>query len=438
MHDTIAAVSTPTGGALAVVRVCGPDARRILTRIFSGSPEPRRVSYGRLTWQGELIDMVTAVFFQGPASFTGEDMVEITTHGGQAVVQRALNAVLAAGARPAEPGEFTRRAFLNGKLDLAQAEAVMDLINAQSQRSAQSAAEQLSGTIGRRIQSISERLVDALAGVNAAIDYPEELDEDVFSALPQQLQSARSALGELIQNGLRGKVLREGARVVLVGRPNVGKSSLYNALLGNDRAIVTEYAGTTRDVLMEQTQFHGLPIQLYDTAGFRFTQDPVERIGVERGQTALEQADFVLLVLDASRPLEEQDFDLIRQTRGKPRAAALNKTDLPAVVTPQQTQALGLLPMPVSAVTGQGLDELCRYISDQILPDAFPVCITNARHIQALEQACACLDSALLAMEPDCVATDLSQALEQLFSITGQTVTETVIDRIFQRFCVGK
>ncbi|NLF34754.1 MAG: GTP-binding protein, partial [Clostridiales bacterium] len=262
--------------------------------------------------------------------------------------------------------------------------------------------------------------------------------EDVFSGLPETLSRACAELEELIQNGLRARVVREGAKVVLVGRPNAGKSSLYNALLGQDRAIVTQYPGTTRDVLTEPTQFLGLPVLLTDTAGLRPTHEPVERIGVERAQAALEQAEFLLLVLDSSQALAPEDVALIEETDGRPRLGVLAKADLPPALDEEELAVLGLPSLRVSAVTGLGLPALCRRVAEQLLPEDYPVWITNARHIQALERAREALGSALSSREPDCVATDLTAALAELYSITGQSVSEEVIARIFRRFCVGK
>lgn len=438
MFDTIAATATPVGGALAVLRVSGPAARQILAALFSGSIAPRRVGYGDLRFEGQLLDRATAVFYPGPASFTGEDMAEFIVHGGQAVVRRVLDAILHCGARPADAGEFTRRAFLNGKLDLTEAEAVMDLISAQSLRAAESAAEQLAGSVSRRVNAILDPLVDALAGLNAAIDYPDELEEDVVCALPRTLADAAAAIAALTEDALRARVLREGARVVLAGPPNAGKSALYNALLGEDRAIVTEHAGTTRDLLPAQTQFQGLPVTLIDTAGLGEADDPIEAIGMGRAQDALAQADLVLLTFDASAPLDTQDAALLEATRDRPRLIVLNKTDLPPVLSPAQFEDQPGGVLYVSALLHQGLEELKQAAAELILPQEHPALVTNARHIQALEQAQAALQSAQAAREPDCIATDLTEAVEHLAGITGRSAAAETMDRIFERFCVGK
>ena len=439
MQDTILALSTPVGGALAVLRLSGPKTKQILERVFSGGAEHRLVRYGKLSDEGGMIDRVTCVYFAAPQSYTGEDMAEITTHGGQAVVRRAMAALVAAGSRMAGPGELTRRAFVNGKLDLAQAEAVMDLIDASAERGARAAAEQLEGSVSRRVNAIAESLLDALSGINAAIDYPDELEEDVTSALPKTLALARAELQELIEGGLRGRVVREGARLVLHGRTNAGKSSLMNALLGRERAIVTQYEGTTRDVLYEQTEFFGLPVVLTDTAGVRETADPVEGVGVKLARDAAGRADLLLLTFDCSRALDEQDERLLEETKRLPRIALLSKSDLaPQLGTEELQERTGLEVFVVSATTGDGVDELKRAVAERLLPQEEQPLVTNARHIEALLNAKAALESAQSAQDLDCMATDIRTALIALNSITGREVDEAVLDRIFSRFCVGK
>ncbi|MEL7609226.1 MAG: tRNA uridine-5-carboxymethylaminomethyl(34) synthesis GTPase MnmE [Bacillota bacterium] len=439
MQDTILALSTPVGGALAVVRLSGPKTKEILGRVFSGSAEHRAVNYGKLSDEDGMIDRVTCVYYAAPQSYTGEDMAEITTHGGQAVVRRAMAALLAAGARMAGPGELTRRAFINGKLDLTQAEAVMDLIDASAERGARAAAEQLEGSVSRSVNAVADALLDALSGINAAIDYPDELEEDVTSALPATLSRAKSELREMIEGGLRGRVVREGARLVLLGRTNAGKSSLMNALLGRERAIVTQYEGTTRDVLYEETEFSGLPVVLTDTAGLRETLDPVEGIGVSLARDAAKRADLLLLTFDCSRALDEQDAKLLEETKHLPRVALLSKSDLPPVLSAEELFArTGLEVFVVSAATGDGVNELKRAVAERLLPEEEQPLVTNARHIEALLDAKNALEGALVAQDLDCMATDIRAALIALNSITGHEVDEAVLERIFSRFCVGK
>lgn len=433
-EDTIYAPSTAIGGAIAVLRVSGPRAKetaRILDRGFAS--EPGMMRFVRVQDDKEPIDDAMAVYFSAPASYTGEDMVEIDCHGGHQTVQRILGLLSGLGFRPAEGGEFTRRAFLNGKMDLAQAEAVMDIITADAEQSRKAALNQLHGSVSRAIHDVEDVLLDALSGIDAAIDYPEEAEEDCIARLPEQLGAGRSKAERLLADGRRGRVLRDGLRVVILGRPNTGKSSLMNALAGFERAIVTDIAGTTRDVLDERLSFDGVPVRLIDTAGIREATDRAEQIGVDRALDEMRRADVQLVLLDGSSPLTAEDKTLIETTEnGIPRILVVNKCDLP-----RQTDYAGAI--SISAKTGQGLEELKREVLRLAAPqDADCNAITNERHLHALEQACAALCSAEQAEELDCKATDIRAALQALGSITGTDVDATVIDRIFERFCVGK
>lgn len=433
-EDTIYAPSTAIGGAIAVLRVSGPRAKetaRIFDRGFAS--EPGMMRFVRVQDDKEPIDDAMAVYFSAPASYTGEDMVEIDCHGGHQTVQRILGLLSGLGFRPAEGGEFTRRAFLNGKMDLAQAEAVMDIITADAEQSRKAALNQLHGSVSRAIHDVEDVLLDALSGIDAAIDYPEEAEEDCIARLPEQLGAGRSKAERLLADGRRGRVLRDGLRVVILGRPNTGKSSLMNALAGFERAIVTDIAGTTRDVLDERLSFDGVPVRLIDTAGIREATDRAEQIGVDRALDEMRRADVQLVLLDGSAPLTAEDETLIETTEnGIPRILVVNKCDLP-----RQTDYAGTI--SISAKTGQGLEELKREVLRLAAPqDADCNAITNERHLHALEQACAALCSAEQAEELDCKATDIRAALQALGSITGTDVDATVIDRIFERFCVGK
>lgn len=433
-EDTIYAPSTAIGGAIAVLRVSGPRAKetaRIFDRGFAS--EPGMMRFVRVQDDKEPIDDAMAVYFSAPASYTGEDMVEIDCHGGHQTVQRILGLLSGLGFRPAEGGEFTRRAFLNGKMDLAQAEAVMDIITADAEQSRKAALNQLHGSVSRAIHDVEDVLLDALSGIDAAIDYPDEAEEDCIARLPEQLGAGRSKAERLLADGRRGRVLRDGLRVVILGRPNTGKSSLMNALAGFERAIVTDIAGTTRDVLDERLSFDGVPVRLIDTAGIREATDQAEQIGVDRALDEMRRADVQLVLLDGSAPLTTEDETLIETTEnGIPRILVVNKCDLP-----RQTDYAGAI--SISAKTGQGLEELKREVLRLAAPqDADCNAITNERHLHALEQACAALCSAEQAEELDCKATDIRAALQALGSITGTDVDATVIDRIFERFCVGK
>lgn len=441
MNDLIYALATPVGGAIAVVRLSGTGAKKLLYTVFTGRGAPREMAYGRIVNEaGEPLDQAMAAFFPAPRSYTGEDMAELYLHGGQTTVRRVL-ALLGRHARGARPGEFTERAFLNGKLDLAQAEAVMDLINAGAERSANSALAQLTGRLSERIAAVEAQLLDALSGLEAAIDYPEELEDDVTSALPGVLAAAEAELAALIGTGLSGRVLREGARVALIGRPNAGKSSLLNALAGAERAIVTQFAGTTRDVLEEAVSMDGIPVTLFDTAGIRAADDPVERIGVERARRAAERADLLLLCFDAAAPLSEEDEALLAETAGRSRLAVCCKGDLPALWEAEALSPYGIEALAVSAETGEGLAALRRAIAARIAPAAESALVTNARHIEALQRAAASVSDAEKSAggtEPELVATDLREALAALGQITGREASADLIERIFSKFCVGK
>lgn len=434
MEDTIYAPSSAIGGAIAVLRISGEHAAHV-RELLDCDPtvRPRELCHAILSQNGELIDDCMAVYFPAPRSYTGEDMMELNVHGGMQTVQRALGALASLGFRPAEAGEFTKRAFFNGKMDLSAAEAVMDVIQADAEQSLKAALLQLQGSVKREIEQLESLLLDALSGIDAAIDYPDEAERDATEALPKSLAAAVARLETLIGESRRGRVLRDGLRVAILGRPNVGKSSLMNALLGSERAIVTASAGTTRDVIDERLNLNGVPVSLIDTAGIREAENEAERIGVERARAALKSADVVCLVLDASAPLEGEDRALLEETEGDHRLVLLNKCDLA-----QQCAYEGDM-IRVSAKTGQGLDALKQALMERAAPErADGTYITNERHIRALEQALAALKDAAEAGEFDCAATDIHNALHFLGSITGTDVDATVIDRIFERFCVGK
>lgn len=430
--DTVFAPSSAIGGAICVIRVSGPDARAVSRRILSrrADDRPGRLLHVKILRSGEVIDDAMAVFFAAPNSYTGEDMLELHCHGGSVTVRSVLSALSEAGGVPADPGEFTKRAFLNGRMDLSEAEAVMDVINAQAESSLKSALEQLSGSVSRRIRAVEETLLNARSAIEAAIDYPDEAGEAAYASLPAMLTQSETTVRTLIEEGRRARVLRDGLKLVILGRPNVGKSSLLNALLGEDRAIVTATAGTTRDVLDERLSVGGVPVRLIDTAGVREAKDEAERIGVDRAKQALETADAVLLVLDGSVPEGAEDLRLLKGTEGRTRIVIANKSDLGTVVRDA---------LPVSCKTGEGLDALKAKIAALATPAAqSTAAITNERHIRALEAALDAIVHAKTQTEPDCIATDLSEALHALGAITGTDVDAEVIDRIFQNFCVGK
>ena len=430
--DTIYAPSTAVGGAIALIRVSGPlcpvIAREMLDRDVTKAP--RMMRFVHMQDGDAVLDDGMACFLPGPGTYTGEDMLELSCHGGSRTVARLLERLSKTGARPAEPGEFTKRAFLNGKMDLSEAEAVMDVVSARAEESLKAALDQLHGKLKERIVAVEELLLDSLSAIDAAVDYPDEVEEDVSLALPESLNRAKREIDALIAEGRQGRVLREGVYVALVGRPNVGKSSLLNALIGADRAIVTELPGTTRDTLDEETAFFGVPVRLVDTAGIRESQDVVEQIGIDRAKTALDRADVAVLLLDGTQTLTEEDEQLLTLTEGKTRLILRSKGDL------LQTED-GFGDLTISAKTGEGLEELKRRIV-ALSGAREGAAITNERHIKALENAAAALQHAGQVSELTLVATDIRDALHHLGAITGRDVDGELIDRIFARFCVGK
>lgn len=452
--ETIAAIATPLGqGGVAIVRVSGPDAHAIVRDLLDRCEplSPRRVYVRRLLdrAQGRPIDEVLVFTMRAPRSYTGEDTAEIQCHGGSVVSRRVLAAVLEAGARPAAPGEFTRRAFMNGRLDLAQAEAVADLIAARSDAAQRLAWSQLEGHLSGRVDTLRTALLEARALCEAAIDFPDEdLPEFGEARLGQELARIRAEIEALAATFERTRVRYEGARVVLVGRPNVGKSSVLNAVAGRERAIVTPIAGTTRDVLEVTVTLRGVPVVMADTAGIRATDDIVELAGVERAHAALADAGCVVAVLDRSRALEPADRAVAAAVRGRPLVMVLNKCDLPGVVSPDELRALfGDAPVvEVSALLGAGLEALEAAVARVLLVGSDgneqEVGIFRERHLDALRRAAADLaraEDALRTKAPlELLASDLAVAAEALGSITGAVTSEDVLDRVFAEFCIGK
>jgi tRNA modification GTPase len=452
-EDTIAALITPPGrAAVALIRLSGDDARSVAEQIFvaqrPGRLRSHHVRYGRLVdpTDGTVIDEVLVTWMRAPHSYTGGDVVEIGCHGGTIAVQRVLTLLYGLGVRAAQPGEFTLRAFLNGRIDLSQAEAVMDVIEAQTTAALAQAQAQLAGRLAQEVRAARAVLLEPLAYLTALIDFPEEGIE--AESIVPVLDAAELRINGLLAGAEQGIRLRQGARVVLAGRPNVGKSSLMNALLRSERAIVTPIAGTTRDTLEEQIEVDGVAIVLIDTAGLRASADPIEQIGVARTRAALADADLVLLVLDAQQPLTTEDEDVLAATQQRPTLLVWNKCDTDAALIPALPDAArhAAAVVAIAARSGRGLAELRAAIGRQLLGDvragAGERLVSHARQRAALERAAEYLAAArstlLRGGDSDLIAGDLLVAANALGEISGETVGEDLLDLIFSKFCIGK
>lgn len=449
LKDTIYALSTPLGNGVAVVRISGKDSLKVLRSCFSysGEYESHKMYYGKMLCQGQSVDEGLAVLFKAPRSYTGEDCAELHCHGSYGAMRQVLKGLSKAGIRQAQPGEFTKRAFLNGKMDLSQAEAVMDLIHANAQAGAKVALEQLEGSLAREVGHLQEVLTDCIAQLEAGIDYPEEdWEEELSRQAEPQIREVLQGIEKLISSGAQGRLLRDGLRIVLIGRPNVGKSSLLNALLGENRAIVSDIPGTTRDLIEECMDWKGLPVWLTDTAGMRRSSDKIEQIGVDLSKKAMEQADLVLLMFDGSQPLGPEDAEIIALSREFPRIGVISKGDLPQVFSEKELKEQLDCPIVcLSARNQQGLEELkdlVREHFDALSPrEKPPALVSNRRHLDALEQAGDSLKEALSSLgsvDLDCLTIDLRSAWRFLGDITGNAAEEKIIERIFSRFCLGK
>lgn len=456
--DTIAAISTALGeGGIGIVRVSGPDAIKIVEKVVSSSAKKKVSDFPShtlhlckvmLPGSNEVIDEVIVSVMRGPKSFTREDVVEINCHGGAAPLRGTLNAVLSQGARLAEPGEFSKRAFLNGRIDLAQAEAIIDIIRSCTDKGLSAAIDNLEGSLSREIGQIRRQLSGILARIEVNIDFPgEDADAEIsLDQLEEMLSNVDETIVGLITTAGQGKILREGIKLVIVGRPNVGKSSLLNALLREKRAIVTDIPGTTRDVIEEMLNLNGIPVRIMDTAGIRKTGDKVEKIGVERSEELLQEADVVLVVMDASAGVMEEDLVVIEKAGEKKCIVVVNKSDLVGQVNLSQWEhKTGRECVPVSAKTGEGLhsleDKVSAVIDAGISAREGPI-VTRVRHEQALKKALVHIREAKAAcvaqIPEDIIAIDIREAWTSLGEITGETASEEIVDRIFEDFCIGK
>ncbi|MFE8697646.1 tRNA uridine-5-carboxymethylaminomethyl(34) synthesis GTPase MnmE [Cytobacillus sp. FJAT-53684] len=458
--DTIAAISTPMGeGAIAIVRLSGDHAIAIADKLFRGIGGKRikdvashTIHYGQIIdpKTGQVAEEVMVSVMKGPKTFTKEDVVEINCHGGLVSVNRVLQLLLNNGARLAEPGEFTKRAFLNGRIDLSQAEAVMDLIRAKTDRAMNVALGQMEGRLSKLIQKLRQEILETLAHVEVNIDYPEydDVEEMTHTLLLEKGAYVKEEIEKLLRTSQQGKILREGLSTVIVGRPNVGKSSLLNSLVHENKAIVTDIPGTTRDVIEEYVNVRGVPLRLLDTAGIRETEDIVERIGVERSRQVLKEADLILLVLNYSDEFTNEDENLFKAVEGMDVIVIVNKTDLPQAIDMDKVQVLskGHKIVTTSLLEDKGVDQLEEAIASLFFSGSIETgdltYVSNTRHIALLNQALNTIEEALQAVNMgtpiDIVQIDLTRTWELLGEIIGDSVHESLIDQLFSQFCLGK
>ena len=451
--DTIAAISTPLGeGAIGIVRLSGTDSFAIAQKIFKGkdlnSVASHTLNYGHIVDpdKDEILDEVMVGAMRSPKTFTREDIIEINTHGGIAVTNEILQLVIREGARLAEPGEFTKRAFLNGRVDLTQAEAVMDIIRAKTDKAMNIAVKQLDGSLSELINNTRQEILNTLAQVEVNIDYPEydDVEEATTEIIREKTTEFEALLTNLLKTARRGKILREGISTAIIGRPNVGKSSLLNNLLREEKAIVTDIEGTTRDVIEEYVNINGVPLKLVDTAGIRETEDIVEQIGVERSKKALKEADLVLLVLNASEPLTDQDRQLLEISQDSNRIILLNKVDLPQQIELDEIPADHI---KISVLKNQNIDQIedrinALFFENAGLVEQDATYLSNARHISLIEKAVESLQAVneglALGMPVDLLQVDLTRTWEILGEITGDAAPDELITQLFSQFCLGK
>ncbi len=455
--DTIAAVSTPAGqGGIGIVRMSGLGAIAIASKIFKSSPREKTVAgaktfsliYGHVVdGSGKVLDEAIVSVMRGPRSYTREDVVEINCHGGMVVMRKVLELMISEGARLAEPGEFTKRAFLNGRISLAQAEAVLDLISARTEEGMRIAAEQLKGGLSERLAEIRGSLLEDCAFVEAHIDFPEEdIGTRTKGEITGRLEKTIEELKRICRTFDEARFFRDGLSVAIVGRPNVGKSSLLNGLLLKDRAIVNELPGTTRDIIEEQISVKGLPVIIVDTAGIRHSEEVVEKEGIRRSIDAMEKADFVITVLDGSMPFQTADIEILERIKDKNALIAVNKSDLPLVISSGKLSPFNKPCLFISATTGQGLEELKDVVYEANLRDwrkeREGVVVTNLRHRTALEQAASGIERAagvISREEPlEIFSLELREALDRIGEITGAVTTDEILCKIFNSFCIGK
>ena len=455
--STIASISTAPGiGGIGIIRMSGEETFEIIGKIFKPKTHQKieeikgyTIKYGHIVENEEIIDEVLVSYFKAPRSYTTENMCEINSHGGNVVVRKILELCLKNGAELAEPGEFTKRAFLNGRIDLAQAESVIDVINAKSEKEAKSGIKQLEGFLSKEIKTIKQEILDVLVNVEVTIDYPEyDTPEVQENEMENMLQSVNAKLQKLEKSFDNGKILKEGIKTAIIGKPNAGKSSLLNAILKEERAIVTDIAGTTRDTIEEFVNINGIPLKLVDTAGIREAADEVEKIGVEKSIKQAEEADLIIAIFDSSKELTEEDLEILKLIENKKAIILLNKSDLNSVITEEDERLKNKSKniLKISALNKTGIEDLYEKISEMFNLNEInfdnDILITNIRHkniiSKAIENVKKANEALNLSMPIDIITIYIKDVLEDLGEITGEVVTEDVINEIFSKFCLGK
>lgn len=455
--STIASISTAPGiGGIGIIRMSGEKSFEILEKIFNPKTSQKieeikgyTIKYGNIVENGEIIDEVLVSYFKAPKSYTTENMCEINSHGGNMIVKKILELCLKNGANLAEPGEFTKRAFLNGRIDLAQAESVIDVINAKSDREVKSGIKQLEGYLSREIKDIKQQILDVIVNIEVTIDYPEyDTPEVQENEIYQMLENVGNKLKKLEKSFDNGKIIKEGIKTAIIGKPNAGKSSLLNAILREERAIVTDIAGTTRDTIEEFVNINGIPLKLVDTAGIRDASDEVEKIGVQKSIKQAEEADLIIAIFDSSMELEDEDLEILKLIKNKKSIILLNKTDLSAVLNENDERFINITNniLKISALNKIGIEELYDEISKMFNLNEInldnEILITNVRHKNIISKALENVKKANEALKNnmpiDIIAIYIKDILEDLGEITGEVVTEDVINEIFSKFCLGK
>ena len=453
--DTIVAISTAMGNSgIGIIRMSGQDSFEIIRKIFKNKQKkvnitPNTINYGYIADRDKIIDEVLVSFFESPKSFTTENMCEINSHGGIVVMKQILELCLKNGARMAEPGEFTKRAFLNGRIDLSQAEAIIDVINAKSEKEAKASIKQLNGDLAKQLKNIREKIMSILVDIEASIDYPEyDIEEVTNNRILEVLEKVKKELYDLRNTFDNGKIIKEGIRVAIIGRPNAGKSSLLNAILKEDRAIVTEYEGTTRDTIEEFIQIDGIPIKIIDTAGIRSTEDYIEKIGINKSKEIAQEAEMVIIIIDASKKLNEEEKKMIEFIENKKGIILLNKADLETKIEEKEIEKISKNKpiLRISALNKDGIEKIYNEISNMYKFNEIEIddslTITNNRHKNAINNMITNIEKSEKSIKEkmpiDIITINITEILTNIGAITGESVSEDIINEIFKKFCLGK